>query len=220
MWQFPSMTQTYQPPPPSTLLGDMLLLDDHDMFSQPSEGSSSNSDSLISPTHAVSHLPQTVQPQDLHASASSPSSDSSGSPSSRHGSIDSTTSGYLSLDRQEALRRLSLASFDVSSGESYRPRNSPARPRRSTTTRITPRDDKHARELELNRKAATKCRNRQKAFVENLQERCRREERKMHLQTSLVHALHDEVVALRNEVLRQSFCDCRFVQQAVASTVP
>ena len=33
----------------------------------------------------------------------------------------------------------------------------------------------------------------------------------MHIQTSLVSALHDEVIVLRNEVLRQSFCDCRLL---------
>jgi hypothetical protein len=86
------------------------------------------------------------------------------------------------------------------------------------TGRITPRSDKHARELELNRKAATKCRNRQKAFIEQLQHRCKREEEKMHIQSSLVSALHDEVVALRNELLRQSFCDCRFLSTASLST--
>ncbi|EXJ88958.1 hypothetical protein A1O3_02022 [Capronia epimyces CBS 606.96] len=214
------MTQAFQPHPQSrTLPGEMSFLHHQHMNSQPSD---TNSVSTTSPSLSGNHLSRTVQPQELHLPVmASSSSECSQSPPSGHGSIDSpaTTSGYLSLDRQEELRRLSLATLDEGLGESYRPRSNPVRPRRSTTTRIKPRDDKHARELELNRKAATKCRNRQKVFVENLQERCRREERKMHLQTSLVHALHDEVVALRNEVLRQSFCTCRFVQQAVYSTV-
>jgi len=105
---------------------------------------------------------------------------------------------------------MSLAAIDLND-DSYRPRSTPAKRKKSITGRITPRSDKHARELELNRKAATKCRNRQKAFIDQLQQRCKREEEKMHIQSSLVSALHDEVVVLRNEVLRQSFCDCRFL---------
>ncbi|KIW11305.1 hypothetical protein PV08_10605 [Exophiala spinifera] len=171
-----------------------------------------------------------IHPQELHVSSSG--SESSRSPQSQHGSLDLTHRGsfdssssssssssvatdYLSLDRQRAIRRLSLATSDLSN-DTYRPRNTPARPRKSASSRITPRSQKHARELELNRKAATKCRNRQKAFVENLQARCKREEEKMHVQTSLLHALHDEVVALRNEIMRQSFCDCQFLKGAAS----
>ncbi|KIW89368.1 uncharacterized protein Z519_10222 [Cladophialophora bantiana CBS 173.52] len=159
-------------------------------------------------------LPEFVQPQTLHPHhlerSTSPASQAS--QSRRTGSIDSTTSS-VSLSHQQLLRRMSLATIDVSD-DSYRPRNTPARRKKNTTSRIAPRSEKHARELELNRRAATKCRNRQKAFVEQLQQRCRKEEEKMQMQTSLVSALHDEVVALRNEVLRQSFCDCRFLSGA------
>jgi flagellum-specific peptidoglycan hydrolase FlgJ len=147
---------------------------------------------------------QFVQPQELQASSSS--SDYSNSPHSPHTSMDFGATNHLPAERQETLRRLSLASMDFCT-DSYRPRNTPARKRKTSTSRIKPRSDKHARELELNRKAATKCRNRQKAFVENLQQKCRKEEEKMHIQTSLVHALHDEVIALRNEVMRHTFCD-------------
>ncbi|OQV02546.1 hypothetical protein CLAIMM_07731 [Cladophialophora immunda] len=142
--------------------------------------------------------PEFVQPRDLHP----------GDPS-----------GPVSLSHhQQLLRRMSLASVELND-DAYRPRNTPARRKKSTTGRIAPRSEKHARELELNRRAATKCRNRQKVFIEHLQQRCRKEEEKLHVQTSLVSALHDEVVALRNEVLRQSFCDCRFLSSAGA-TVP
>jgi hypothetical protein len=157
-----------------------------------------------SPALLQAQIPQYVQPQELHQ-PSSPT-ESFDSSQSRHPSLDSLSS-FVSLDRQQTLRRLSLASTEMNN-DTYRPRNTPARRRKATTSRITPRSTKHARELELNRKAATKCRNRQKSFVENLQKRCRREEEKMHEQTTLVHALHDEVVALRNEVMRQSFCGC------------
>ncbi|EXJ60274.1 hypothetical protein A1O7_04426 [Cladophialophora yegresii CBS 114405] len=169
--------------------------------------------STLSTLASEGRMPEFVQPQDLHAQdadASSPSSISQTSLPRRTGSIDSTSSSSASLSREQFLRRLSLATTDLHD-DSYRPRNTPAKRKKTTTGRITPRSDKHARELELNRKAATKCRNRQKAFIEQLQHRCKREEEKMHIQSSLVSALHDEVVALRNELLRQSFCDCRFL---------
>ncbi|KIY03108.1 uncharacterized protein Z520_01575 [Fonsecaea multimorphosa CBS 102226] len=167
--------------------------------------------------------PEFVQPHDLHLrdadGSTSPSSQTS-SNLGRKDSIDSTTtSSSLSLNHQQLLRRMSLASLELND-DSYRPRNTPARRKKSTTGRIAPRSEKHARELELNRRAATKCRNRQKAFIEHLQQRCRKEEEKMQMQTSLVSALHDEVVALRNEVLRQSLCDCRFLSGASTALFP
>jgi len=186
-------------------------LNNHNIFSGLSE---------TTPPRLVSErrMPEFVQPQDLHpqdadVSTSSPTSQSSGPGTTE--SIDSTSSS-ASVNRQQLLRRMSLAAVDLND-DSYRPRSTPAKRKKTTTGRITPRSDKHARELELNRKAATKCRNRQKAFIDQLQQRCKREEEKMHIQTSLVSALHDEVVALRNEVLRQSFCDCRFLSGASLS---
>lgn len=165
-----------------------------------------------SPALLQAQIPQYLQPQELHKSSSP--TESFDSLKSRAPSLEPLSS-FVSLDRQQTLRRLSLASTEMNN-DTYRPRNTPARRRKATTSRITPRSSKHARELELNRKAATKCRNRQKSFVKNLQERCRREEAKMHEQTTLVHALHDEVVALRNDVMRQSFCGC----QSLRSVMP
>ncbi|EHY58640.1 hypothetical protein HRR83_007362 [Exophiala dermatitidis] len=205
---------------PTHHLQPTLFDDEQDIFSQPEDSSHATT---TSPTPADEFPHRTVRPHELHAHSPPSSSSSPGSllsPVGPQESIDDPSSSYLPADRRETLRRLSLATNDLGGADSYRPRNSPTRPRRASTTRIQPRDEKHARELELNRKAATKCRNRQKAFVENLQERYRKEERRMHFQTSLVHALHDEVVALRNEVMRQSFCSCRYIQQAVSPTVP
>lgn len=163
------------------------------------------------PALLEAQVPHGLHPQELQNSSSY--TESLDSPQSRHLSLDSL-SNFVSLDRQQTLRRLSLASSEMNN-DTYRPRNTPARQRNATTSRITPRSNKHARELELNRKAATKCRNRQKSFVENLQKRCRTEEAKMHQQTTLVHALHDEVVALRNEVMRQSFCGCQSLRGVI-----
>ncbi|KAK5049559.1 hypothetical protein LTR84_004488 [Exophiala bonariae] len=157
-----------------------------------------------SPALLKAMIPQYVQPNDTYKSSSP--TESVDSLHNRQTSLDSLSS-FVSLDRQQTLRRLSLASNDLNN-DTYRPRNTPVRRRKATTSRITPRSTKHARELELNRKAATKCRNRQKNFVENLQNKCRNEEARMLEQSALVHALHDEVVLLRNEVMRQSFCGC------------
>lgn len=198
-----------------------LFPDEQDIFQQPP--GSSDTTASGTPVLADEYPLQTVQPHEMHVSSPSSSLFSSGglrSPVDPHEHIACSPSSYLPAERRETLRRLSLATSDFDAGDAYRPRNTPNRPRRSSSIRIKPRDEKHARELELNRKAATKCRNRQKAFVENLQERYRKEERKLYFQTSLVHALHDEVVALRNEVMRQSFCDCRYIQQAIAPNAP
>ncbi|KAL6245818.1 hypothetical protein RBB50_006971 [Rhinocladiella similis] len=203
---------------------------DFEDISMPPDGSDPFSQSIADLSSTIlpaEPLPHFIHPQELHASSSA--SESSTSPQSQHGSLDlghghghqhhgsfdssSSLADYLSLDRQRAIRRLSLATSDLSN-DTYRPRNTPARPRKSASSRITPRSQKHARELELNRKAATKCRNRQKTFIDNLQARCKREEEKMHVQTSLLHALHEEVVVLRNEIMRQSFCDCQLLKGA------
>lgn len=167
-----------------------------------------HSDSL-SPTLLPALIPQYVQPHDTHKSSSP--TESVGSAHSTPPSLDSL-SRLVSLERQQTLRCLSLASTDMND-HSYRPRKTPARRPKATIGRITPRSNKHARELELNRKAATKCRNRQKSFVENLQKKCWDEEQKMHEQSALVHALHDEVVSLRNEVMRRSFCACQSLRR-------
>ncbi|KAJ9646819.1 hypothetical protein H2204_000511 [Knufia peltigerae] len=224
MWPVELQQDVPAPLPPEETLNfdDISMLPDaSDPFSaEPSAEPSST----ILPTEP---LPYFIHPQELHASSFT-ASESSRSPQSQHGSIDlsnhnpqhqhggsfdSSLTDYLSLDRQRAVRRLSLATSDLSN-DTYRPRNTPARRRKSASSRITPRSEKHARELELNRKAATKCRNRQKAFIENLQARCKREEEKLQVQTSLLHALHDEVVVLRNEIMRQSFCDCQYLKGA------
>jgi len=159
----------------------------------------------LSPTLLQAMVPQYIQPFEIHKSLSP--TKSVYSTHSTQPSLVSLSSS-VSVDRQQALRRLSLASSEFNN-DTYRPRKTPVIRRKATASRIHPRSNKHARELELNRKAATKCRNRQKNFVEKLQEKCRSEEVKMHEQTALVHALHDEVVILRNEVIRQSFCRCQ-----------
>jgi hypothetical protein len=166
---------------------------------------------LASLPDASRTIPDIVQPQDLISHDLDTLTDSPGSSSTheRSGSVESTSS-TLTIHQHELLRRMSLAATDLNE-DSYRPRNAPAKRKKGSAGRIKPRSDKHARELELNRRAATKCRNRQKAFIEQLQTRCKREEEKMHIQSSLVSALHDEVMELRNEILRQSLCDCRFI---------
>lgn len=200
-WLF-SAPPDFQPHQDS-YLDDMAVFGEPDVFSDDIDASSSNS-LLASPPF--------IRPHDLdvfptRTSSTSPDSSPSSSqfPHLRVAPIDSIASHL-----QRPNRRLSTTSTnDSPSGETYRPRHTPTKPRKSRPGRITPRSEKHARELELNRKAATKCRTRQKAYVEDLQARCRQEEAHMQAQTSLVHALMDEVIALRGEAMRQSFCACR-----------
>lgn len=86
---------------------------------------------LSSVTFPTEPLSQFVQPQELyHASSSLSGSESSKSPLSQHdppsrsryGSSVSSVSEYLSLDRQRAIRRLSLATSELS-GDTYLPPN-------------------------------------------------------------------------------------------------
>ena len=104
------------------------------------------------------------------------------------------TSRPSSRNGQQRSLRMFLAVAELTD-DSYQPRNTPNKRQKSDTGHIKPRSDKYARELELDRKAPTKCRNRQKAFIERLQYRSKREEEKTHIQTSLVSALHDEEYA-------------------------
>lgn len=150
-----------------------------------------------------SPIPEFVHPQSL---LTSPTSAGEGSPSlkSRRRSLDSIPYP-IHLDGQQLQRRLSQAKVDLSADEpNYRPRKSPTRARKKSTSRVTPRSEKHARALEQNRKAATKCRNRKREYVENLQKRCFQEKEKIKLQTELVHDLQQELLKLREQVLRQN----------------
>ncbi|KIV96143.1 hypothetical protein PV10_00046 [Exophiala mesophila] len=167
----------------------------------------------ISPQLLHSQVTQYIDPLELHPHTSYSDSSLSQlhSPQSPC-SLPQLSSTLPPHDKQQILRRSSIASLDPDVDQ-YRPRDTPNRSRKSVSSRITPRSEKHARELELNRKAATKCRNRQKQFVQNLQTKCRKEEERMHLQTSLVHSLHEQVLALRTEVLRHSYCGSLSVQR-------
>jgi hypothetical protein len=206
-----NLWQNFQFPNHLSFISDItqdFAIDDSRIFSRLSEPASP----LLASQRP---MPEFVQPQDLvsrNADVSTSSPTSHASPPRRTLSIDSTSSS-LTPNQQQLLRRMSLAAIELHD-DSYRPRNTPARQKKAITGRIKPRSDKHARELELNRKAATKCRNRQKAFIEQLQTKCKREEEKMHVQSALVSALHDEVTVLRNEIMRQSFCECRFLSGA------
>jgi len=152
-----------------------------------------------------------VQPQELHIS---PAFSEPPDPTPSKTPLLESPSNLVSLHRQRELRSWSLTSSDMDD-RIYRPRSAPPRRRSATTGRITPRSDKHARTLELNRRAATKCRNRQKIFVESLRKKCRWEEERRQEQTALVHALHNEVISLRNEVVKQSLCGYEFEHTAM-----
>jgi hypothetical protein len=87
----------------------------------------------------------------------------------------------------------------------YRPRG-PTGKRKGATRRITPRSEKHAHELLRNRTAATKYRNRQKVYVDGLQQKCKDAEMKRQLTMSMVQSLRDELFGMRRELLRHTNC--------------
>lgn len=147
-----------------------------------------------------------VHPQALHIPPTTVS-EAATSPRGRTLSLDSTPSSIFT-DHDQFQRLLSLAKAELSTEESYDgPGKTPTRTRKNSIGRTTPRSAKHARELELNRNAATRWRDRRKAQVERLQERCKKEQERMLLLTSAVCALQNEAAALRNEVMMHSFCN-------------
>jgi len=103
--------------------------------------------------------------------------------------------------------KLWIAEKSVSPEDEYKPRQRTGK-RKSSTRRIPPKSARHAQQLERNRVAATKCRDRHKNYVESLQQRCRDEETRREIQRSLALRLHEEVRYLRNELLKYHNCDC------------
>lgn len=87
----------------------------------------------------------------------------------------------------------------------YRPRG-PTGKRKGAVRRITPKSKKHAYELSRNRTAATKYRDRQKLYVDGLQEKCKQAETKRQLTISMVQSLRHELLELRREILKHTHC--------------
>ena len=65
--------------------------------------------------------------------------------------------------------------------------------------------------LAKNRKAANKYRLRQKDYIENIRRRCQTEAEQRRIQSSLVRSLQDEISFLKDEVLKQSGCSCKYI---------
>jgi hypothetical protein len=159
--------------------------------------------------HAMLRLPEFVQPQELFSSSPDTFDHFTlmPDPLDSSNSAQDLTPGSDWSEPQQPLEPLSPPATRPSDG-SYRPRKATSRRKKRNPGRIEPRSDDHARKLELNRTAAARCRNRQKTFVQQLQQRCKQEEEKLRVQNSTVSALRNEVLALRLEVIRQSVCDC------------
>ncbi|KAK8056913.1 bZIP transcription factor [Apiospora rasikravindrae] len=79
------------------------------------------------------------------------------------------------------------------------------------------RGQRHERNREKNRLAASKCREKSKKYVDELRER----ERELAAQRASLsqHAasLREEVLWLKNEILRHGDCNCEFIQNYLAT---
>lgn len=135
--------------------------------------------------------PQAIRPTQLHAAQWSPTTSNTTSPTSATTSRTSANESWQD-------------SIDPTTNE-YRPRG-PTGKRKASVRRITPKSKKHAHELSRNRTAATKYRNRQKTYVDGLQEKCKDAEMQMQVKLSMVQSLRDELFELRRELLRHSSC--------------
>jgi len=139
--------------------------------------------------------PQAVHPEQLHSTQWSPSL-ASGTASPASATMSRTNSSS---------RNVSLNNSAAPTTSEYRPRG-PTGKRKGSTRRITPKSKKHAHELSRNRTAATKYRNRQKNYVDGLQQKCRDAELKREAKMSMVQSLRDELFGLRRELLRHTSC--------------
>jgi hypothetical protein len=60
---------------------------------------------------------------------------------------------------------------------------------------------------------ANRYRLRQKEYVKNLEQRCRREVEQTHIKSPIVKSLQQEFVRLKEELIRQSsLCNCMHVR--------
>lgn len=80
-----------------------------------------------------------------------------------------------------------------------------------------PRGHRHERNREKNRLAASKCREKSKKYVDELRDK----ERELAAQRASLSAhaavLKEEVLYLKNEVLRHGDCNCDFIQKYLAT---
>jgi hypothetical protein len=76
---------------------------------------------------------------------------------------------------------------------------------------------RHAEKLEKNRKAAERCRQKQRAFVSNLQERAREEELKRARLIAQVNQLRDSILSLKESMVSHSGCNDERIKQYLLS---
>ncbi|KIW08429.1 uncharacterized protein PV09_01332 [Verruconis gallopava] len=95
----------------------------------------------------------------------------------------------------------------------------PARTERAQRRRRKNLDPKqrHADKLEKNRKAAERCRQKQRSYVSTLQERAREEEIKRARLIAQVSQLRDDILSLKESMVSHSGCNDERIQQYLLS---
>ncbi|KAJ3086873.1 hypothetical protein HK102_012295 [Quaeritorhiza haematococci] len=154
---------------------------------------------------------------------SSPSTTSSIDPSENA----STVAAAQSEQKQEPQEQPGQS--EASSSKATAPKK--GRPSSSTSTRGTKRkagggkdadteedmDDKRRKFLERNRLAASKCRQKKKQWVEELQRQSTEISAKNRQLQLLVSQLKEEVIVLKNQLLLHRNCQCNVIQAYTAS---
>lgn len=77
-------------------------------------------------------------------------------------------------------------------------------------------DDKRSQFLERNRVAASKCRQKKKEWITNLEKRARELQANKTSLALLVSSLREELLYLKGEALRHTTCDCNSVREYLA----
>ncbi|KAI1799208.1 hypothetical protein F4811DRAFT_124956 [Daldinia bambusicola] len=72
--------------------------------------------------------------------------------------------------------------------------------------------------LEKNRVAASKCRKKKKKETNNLQVRAKALTAERNVLKSMADALREEVIELKNEILKHGMCDCHVIQNYITES--
>ncbi|KAJ9155161.1 hypothetical protein NKR23_g1916 [Pleurostoma richardsiae] len=137
-----------------------------------------------------------------------------GRPSPRR--VDSGLSNNSSNNHQPQPRRFGSGSSSTGSAVSSTPSDKATEGASDPVGSVVETGSKKTRQLESNRRAARKCRQKIKNQEHDLEIR-EREAQQLNVQLhAQATALKEEVLSLKNEILSHSGCDCALIQQYIS----
>jgi len=138
------------------------------------------------------------------------------SPQSDELSSPAMTSGVPIKQEPGEVSQTSLPKRKRSSVDASQPSQKRRRSRKSsaeTDSSAPVEDDKRNKFLERNRVAASKCRQKKKEWTQNLEVQARELQANKNQLQLLVSSLKDEVMWLKNEMLKHNNCGCHHIRE-------